>query len=1486
MGDNQGLVKALEKLAELITVKAEGVASPGALVPQPEVIQKIELMPNEIKMEGVTNYLSWSRRALLILRTKGLEGYVRGEVDEPANRASEEWKKWSVIDSLVVAWLLNSLTPSIAAAVETLPHAAEVWKTLETLYSGKGNIMLMAQIEDRVNELKQGDKSVMEYVAELQHLWADLDHYDPLELPHSECIVATKKWVERRRVMKFLKGLSSEFEGRRAGLFHQPKVPSLEEAVAAMAQEEVMLKLTRTGEANASRSAFTVSEWKETRECFNCGEKGHISINCTAQRREIRGRGRGYSRGGYRGVRGRGNSRGSNYSSGFKANLANLATQEEGTSTTPQGESKSRSQEDNTFGNFAHFVYTGEGNFANASISTHDFLPDWILDSGASKHVAGTSTEFESYTQYPITHCETIQTADGTSQPIKGVGSVQCTPTIKLSDVLHVPAFPVNLLSLSALIDQIDCRITLDKKICLIQERMTGRKLGTGTRRSGLWYMDRDVSRSGASPILAVLVGVSETMAMIHHCRMGHMAFDKMSKMFPDVMRGVDKSKLVCDACEYAKHTRISYLSKGLRSISPFMLIHSDVWTCPVVSVSGMKYFVTFIDCHTRMTWVYLMRHKDEVFQCFQEFYAYVRNQFNVQVQVIRSDNGTEYVNKQFGGFLSAQGIMHQTSCPDTPAQNGVAERKNQHILEVARSLMFTMNVPKFLWSEAVMTATFLINRMPSKMLGMKSPCEMLFGKNKFSVPPKLFGCTCFVRDHRSAVGKLDPRAVKCIFVGYPAGQRGYKCWSPAERHTFVSMDVTFRESEPFYGEKTDLSTLFEELDHSQSMQGGQEGECNLSGECSTNGDKEQPIPTPKIVGSFIPIVVDGAEQQRWQRPNEERNPQVYTRRKRGVEEQVHEEQSKETMEQGEQSEETQATGSSSEVESYENSSTEEASPNLPIALKKEVARKTLSKGNLEHDISNYVTYEALSPSFRAFVASLQAVIVPKDWKEARQDPKWCEAMREELEALRKNKTWELANLPYGKKAVSCKWIFTVKQNPEGKVERYKARLVARGYNQTYGIDYDETFAPVAKMNTVRILISCAANFGWPLHQLDVKNAFLHGDLQEEVYMEIPPGLSTPGTVGKVCRLRKSLYGLKQSPRAWFDRFRQAVCSMEYKQCNGDHTVFYKHSKQQITILAVYVDDIIITGDNEEEIGRLKKCLGKAFEVKDLGQLKYFLGIEVARSKRGIALSQRKYTLELLSDMGMLGCRAAPTPIEQNHKLTAQMGEQVNKAKYQQLVGKLLYLCHTRPDITYAVSVVSRYMHDPRSGHLDAVYRIMRYLKGSPGMGLWFKSNGHLNVDGYSDADWASCLDDRRSTSGYCVFVGGNLVSWRSKKQPVVSKSTAEAEYRAMSQGLSEMLWVRGLLLELKVLRQDPLNVWCDNKSAISIANNPVQHDRTKHVEIDRFFIKEKLDAGIIKITHVSSGQQVADCLTKGLGTRENNLACDKMGMIDIYHPS
>lgn len=314
------------------------------------------------------------------------------------------------------------------------------------------------------------------------------------------------------------------------------------------------------------------------------------------------------------------------------------------------------------------------------------------------------------------------------------------------------------------------------------------------------------------------------------------------------------------------------------------------------------------------------------------------------------------------------------------------------------------------------MTATYLINRMPSRVIGMKSPCEMLLGENIFLVPPKLFGCTCFVRDHRPSVGKLDPRALKCIFIGYPAGQRGYKCWSPAEQRRFVSMDVTFREAEPFYGEKTDLSALFEDLDPSKCIEDCQEGE-NTS-----NAREEEQQRTP-IVGS-IPVDVEEIElpnAERWPRPNQENNLQVYTRRKRSMEEQVRGSKEKEISFKGEQHEKNQEPEIS--FGGGQTSDDTSTSMDLPVALRKETrgaGREPPDRYGFKHDISNYVSYEALSSSYKAFVASFQIATIPKDWKEAKQDPRWREAMMEELEALRKNKTWELAYLPKGKKAISC----------------------------------------------------------------------------------------------------------------------------------------------------------------------------------------------------------------------------------------------------------------------------------------------------------------------------------------------------------------------------------------------------------------------------------------------------------------------------------
>jgi Reverse transcriptase (RNA-dependent DNA polymerase) len=344
--------------------------------------------------------------------------------------------------------------------------------------------------------------------------------------------------------------------------------------------------------------------------------------------------------------------------------------------------------------------------------------------------------------------------------------------------------------------------------------------------------------------------------------------------------------------------------------------------------------------------------------------------------------------------------------------------------------------------------------------------------------------------------------------------------------------------------------------------------------------------------------------------------------------------------------------------------------------------------------------------------------------------------MAVEMEALEKNNTWKIIDLPPGKRIISCKWVYSIKYNAEEKIERYKVRLVAKGYTQTYGVDFQETFSPVAKLNSVRILLSLAANFNWSLHQFDVKNIFLHGDLKEEIYMEIPPGYECGGTTNKACKLEKALYALKQSPRAWFGRFCKAMKDYGYSQGDSDHTMFFKRNEGKIIILIVYVDDMIITGDDKAEIERLELKLSKEFDMKNLGGLKYFLGIEVSRTRTCIFLSQRKYVLDLLAETGMVDCKPVSTPMEQNMKFEINPEQCLsNKERYQRLVEKLIYLSHTRPDITYVVGVVSQFMHNPSEDHMGAVIIIVRYLKGTPGKGIKFEKKRHVEVEGYTDTD-------------------------------------------------------------------------------------------------------------------------------------------------------
>ena len=380
------------------------------------------------------------------------------------------------------------------------------------------------------------------------------------------------------------------------------------------------------------------------------------------------------------------------------------------------------------------------------------------------------------------------------------------------------------------------------------------------------------------------------------------------------------------------------------------------------------------------------------------------------------------------------------------------------------------------------------------------------------------------------------------------------------------------------------------------------------------------------------------------------------------------------------------------------------------------------------------------------------------------------------------------------------------------------------------------------------------------------KKAFLHGDLEEEVYMSIPPGHPQESKFGFVCKLKKAIYGLKQSPRAWYAKLSYVLMTNGLKMSGADPSLFVKRSTLRTIIVLVYVDDIVITGDDHNGIIALKELLHNIFAIKDLGILKYFLGLEVAYSKKGIFLNQRKYVLDLLQETGKLGAKPSETPTDSGGKLDNDSGELLSDiGHFQRLVGRLIYLTITRPDISYSVSLVSRFMAAPRTHHLNAVNRILQYLKGSPGRGIWMHKNGHNSIAAYADADWAGCPVDRRSTTGYCTFVGGNLVTWKSKKQNVVARSSAEAEYRAMESTTSEIIWLRALLQDLGFGSSKATELFCDNQAAIHIASNPVFHERTKHIEIDCHFVRENVQSNVICTPFVRSDQQLADIFTKGL---------------------
>ncbi|CAM8883048.1 unnamed protein product [Rhodiola kirilowii] len=487
--------------------------------------------------------------------------------------------------------------------------------------------------------------------------------------------------------------------------------------------------------------------------------------------------------------------------------------------------------------------------------------------------------------------------------------------------------------------------------------------------------------------------------------------------------------------------------------------------------------------------------------------------------------------------------------------------------------------------------------------------------------------------------------------------------------------------------------------------------------------------------------------------------------------------------------------------------------------------------------------------------------------------------MQEELEEFARNEVWDLVPRPDGVNVIGTKWIFKNNSDASGNITGNKARLVAQGYVQIEGIDFDETFAPVAHLEAIRLLLALACHLKFRLFKMDVKSAFLNGVLNEEVYVAQPKGFEDPHHPVSVFRLKKALYGLKQAPRAWYERLTVFLIEHGYVRGAVDKTLFVKHTRSDFIIAQIYVDDIVFGSNTQKLVDQFVEQMQKQLKMSMVGEMNYFLGLQVIQKDDGIFISQSKYAKNLIKKFDLEKASHKRTPAATHLKITKDdAGTKVDQTLYRSMIGSLLYLTTSRPGIAYGVGVYARYQADPKESHLLQVKRIIKYACGTVNFGIWYTKDTNPHLVGFCDADWAGNAEDWKSTSGGCFFLGNNLVSWFSKKQNSISLSTAEAEYTAAGSCCTQLLWMKQMLSEYGV-KQKEMTLYCDNMSAISISKNPVQHSRTKHIDIRHHFIRELVEQKVVTLKHVTTDKQLADIFTKPLDAAQFKTLRSSLGL-------
>lgn len=1251
-----------------------------------------------------SNYDTWKFQMQMVLIQNELWDCIEGEIPEVIH----ELTKWQRKDKKALATIVLSMKPSELNYVKKCTSAKEAWLKIKEIYQPQGPATKVSLMKKLLMKKQLANESMQDHLNTFFGVVDKLNEIGSETPDEFLCIL-------------LLCSLSEDYENFRIAIETRDALPELSTLKVKILEEESRRKEKDTESmkniVQGVLKTKVTSNSKNERfpfKCNYCGVKGHKISDCWKKRNKI-------------------------------VNSSSIKTQ-------PRNRNQIANKIDenpNLIGNKDEVCFT-----LIEDLNSNN----WHIDSGASSHMCCNRelfTTFNDEIQGPI------QVADGRTIKYIGKGDVRIMSVnnipVTIKDVLYSPNINGNLLSVNQLTNR-GLKVVFEGNMCEIMKDTN--TVGIGDKANGLYKL-----RLSENALMISCCYKNNCIHKWHKC-FGHRDMNAIRKLQSDNLvtdLEIDScdGTSACETCLEGKMTRLPYPKKSLSTTRNVLdLIHTDLCgPFQTPTPRGNRYVLTLIDDYSRYTIIYLLQTKDQAAARIEDFILYAMNKFEKPPKIIRSDRGGEYTGKVNQDLLRKYGIEMQLTAPYSHQQNGVAERKNRTLMDSVRCMLIESKLSNKYWGEAIWTANYLQNRLPTEAKEL-TPFE-LFNDTKPKVSHlHVFGEKCFVHVPDVNRRKLDPKSIPRIFVGYDS--KAYRLLDPSTDKITISRDVKFTNK-----------FFFEITKNENEEKLISEAELPILGNCEDLSDEDEefePLDQPTRVSS---------------RSNKGKPPERLI------------------------------------------------------------------------ETCSFVTEE------------------PRTYKEAISSPekeKWIKAMKEEIESMSSNEVWNLVELPHGRKAIGGKWVFKKKFDESGNVSRYKARYVAKGFSQKYGEDYNEVFAPVAKQTTFRTLLTVAGKHQMHVKHFDIKTAFLNGDIEEDLYMVQPEGFSDKNQDHLVCKLNKSIYGLKQSARAWNTKLNKILIEDGFIRSNADYCLYSKQEEENWVYIIVYVDDLIIASKAEKQISRIREKLETEFEVSDLGDLKFYLGINIVRDANKIfSIHQKTYICKILERFGLQDAKISNIPLDPGYEKRKEENSCLtNNLKYRSALGALLYISNfTRPDIAVAVSILSRRISNPTEADWTEVKRVLRYLKGSADLKLMLGNPtdnlSQSKLIGYADANWANDSTDRKSNSGNLFQLFGATISWSSKKQQCVSLSSTEAEYVSFSEACQEGIWLTKLLKDFNLQIPETFLMFEDNQSCLKLLDNNKTSTRTKHIDTKFHFVRDLKVMGKIDFEYCPTENMLADILTKPL---------------------